>query len=166
MKCSACGNIGFTATSCPDCGSEDITVEAGTTATQTTEREAITSVSFEPPVMPVMPGVGIPTDVKGPVVGTIVLPDGRRIEMREGDEFTVAHNDTDEDVTFKSEDESVSRTPVKIYARDGKIFATGGGGNGFTTIATIRHKPDEVVELTRGINITVGAGKTTRFPIK
>ncbi|MEJ0021727.1 MAG: hypothetical protein WDN47_04085 [Candidatus Doudnabacteria bacterium] len=162
MKCNACGNIGFTATSCPDCGSEDLTTEAGSSS-QTTDAVAVNEA---PPAMPDMPSVSVPTDVKGPVVGTIVLPDARRIEMREGDEFTIAHTDTDETVTFKSDDETVSRTPVKIFARDGKMFATGGGGNGFSLITTVRYKPMDSVEIPRGANVAVTAGKTARFPIK
>jgi hypothetical protein len=162
MKCKACGESGFSGDECPACGSQDV-MDDGTTTTQTVEQTAGTD---NPGLaMPEMPSMDMPT-MAGPVIGTLVLPDTRRVELREGEEFTIAHTDSDDDVTFKADDETVSRTPVKIFAKDGKLFVTGGGGNGFSTITTVRHKPDQTVELPRATNVAVAVGKDTRFAIK
>lgn len=161
MKCQDCGAIGITGGSCPDCGGGNLLEEAGSTTTASAGQPD----SDQTLVMPALPGVLNPADAKGPVIKTIVLPDNRQVEMREGDEFTFANIHTEETVTFRVDEETVSRTPTRIYIKDGVTYVTGGGSNGFPIINTVRHKQDEVVEVPRIGNYSVGAGKS-RFRIK
>lgn len=166
MKCKDCGALGITSNACPDCGGDNLVAEAGGSTNPGT-----TTVTALPPTMPALPAMpGMPepgaATGQGPVVATIGLPDGRKLELRDGDSFTVARSDSSEDVTFRLDDDTVSATPIRVFVRDGKVFATGGGSNGFAVDVTTRYKPDQEIEVVHGTLSALKVGKNTRFPIR
>lgn len=172
MKCNECGSTGFSGSSCPDCGSDKV-VEITGAATPTP-----TSIPAPEPE-PAMPDVDL-TAATTPVVGTIKLPDGRGVEMRDGDSFSVADEGTDQDVTFRTTgDPTVSSKPIYVAASGGRAKISGGGSNGFALDITLRIKTgevqvpktvDEVIALLQGgatfAAVALKAGKDTRLPLK
>lgn len=172
MKCNECGNTFPAGSSCPDCGSDNVTQIAG----------GATIIAQDPNAgVAAMPDIGVDTTATKPIVGTVKLPDGRVVELSEGDVFTTAHESSSEpNVTFRiTGDETVSGTPIRVVAENSKGSVTGGGGNGFALDFTLRFTPGEVVELPKDMaslttllsrgRLTATAlkvGRATRFPLK
>lgn len=181
MTCKDCGAIGFTSSSCPDCGSDNVVEElGGGTSTTAMANRGSAATAAKPSTAAAMPEVELTVAVTKPVTGTVKLPDDRLVELRDGEEFLVADEGTDQEVHFKvSGDPTVSGTPVKVAAVNGKGHVTGGGSNGFALDITLRFKPDEVVEVPKSPEevadlikrgrfsaVALKMGKATRFPLK
>lgn len=177
MKCNECGNTGFTSSSCPDCGSSNVAEGLG--GSNATMAAAAPAPALEPEPAAMLE-LEMAETSKGPVVGIIRLPNGDMLELRAGETFTVAHEASELDPTYRiTDDETVSSTPISVAADTRTV--TGGGGNGFALDFTIRFKPDQVVELPKDLAgliallqagngaLTATAlkvGKSTRFPLK
>lgn len=177
MICTSCGNTGFAGSSCPDCGSEKVKEDSAGQAPM-----PVLAPTVAPAPEPVlMPDVDM-TVTTGPVVGTIKLPTGNGVELREGETFTVAHESSPNDPTFRIVgDDAVSGSLIAVSATNNKGVVTGGGGSGFALDFTIRFTPDQTVELPKDMAALIAllqsgrgkftatglkVGKATRFPLK
>lgn len=179
MKCNECGSTGITSSSCPDCGSDNIAEEIGA-GTSNPIAAAAPAPAVEPNPNVMMPVVDMAAGGKGPVLGTIKLPDGTMVELFAGETFSVAHETSDQDPTYRiTGDDTVSGTPIKVSADNRTV--TGGGSSGFALDFTIRFKPETVVELPKDLSALLAllhagdasftatalkVGKSTRFPLK
>lgn len=174
MKCNNCGMMDFNASSCPDCGSENVVEETG--GAQVVAPALPSSPPAILPTMPdpadasaAMPDIGM-SMMATPVVGTIKLPEGAMVELRAGQQFTVAHETSEADPIYRiSGDDSVSGTPIMVDADTRSV--TGGGSSGFALDFTIRFKPETVVELPKSlaeliILLQSGAGNFTATGLK
>ena len=163
-KCNDCGKGGFQGSSCPDCGGGNLTE---TTAQVVQAIGVALPGSGQEDQVITMPDPGLVLDSR-PVIGIIVLPDKRNVELYEGDEFIVRHASGEGDAHFLVDnDETVSGTPVKVVTENGQAFVTGGGSNGYTVMITRRYKPGDKVELPRdATRVEIGVGKDTRIRFK
>lgn len=171
-KCNNCGKIDVdpNAIACPDCGDDQHLVAMNDNALD----------ASGPALLPVpessdigstevaMPSIDMSMDQR-PVVATITLPDGSQRELRDGDALTVANDryDGDVDIDVRLPDDEkhagVSGTePFYINVENGKVTATGGGGNGFKVITSQRHKAEEVVEVNGGNSVVLGRSTVLR----
>jgi hypothetical protein len=184
MKCNDCGATGINAIGCPDCGSDNLVPEAG--GQPINNQPVLAAPAPQATVaaaLPVMPSVMINTSQATPVLAKVIFSATQTFDLREGDTFTVASDRATEDVNLKLDDEQhpgVSSAAFKLIVRGGKVFATGGGGNGFWIITETTIKPnnrrverniiedrynaDEEQEVVLGQGIKLG--KNTRFKIK